>query len=74
MVKKCVYCGCKIDDECVVDVCERCGVGVWGPKMFKAILDSMGNAREKGDLYQGLVNEDLQKSVKEADSFSKFKA
>lgn len=52
---KCVYCKCGILDERAVDVCDKCGVGVWGEKMFQAIKDNMGNAREKGDLDQGLV-------------------
>jgi len=38
-----------------VDVCERCGIGVWGEKMFKAIKDNMSDARDKGDLFQGSV-------------------
>jgi uncharacterized UBP type Zn finger protein len=63
MVKKCIYCKCGIEDERAVDVCDKCGVGVWGPKMFKAIIENMSKAREKGDLNQGLVNEDLQKSI-----------
>ncbi len=64
-MKKCVYCSCQILDERAVDVCDRCGVGIWGPKMFKAIIDNMNQARDKGDLMQGLVNEDLQKSVQD---------
>lgn len=55
MGKKCVYCNTPIADECVVDVCERCGVGVWGPRMFQAIKDNMNNAKAKGDLFQGSV-------------------
>jgi len=70
MVKKCVYCCCQIFDNRAVDVCDKCGVGVWGQKMFKAIIDNMNNAKEKGDLMQGLVNEGLQKSVQD----SKFKS
>lgn len=57
MVNKCVYCKCVIEDERAVDVCDKCGVGVWGPRMFKAILKSMGDAKEKGDLFQGSVSE-----------------
>ena len=62
-MKKCVYCKCSIEDESVVDVCEKCGVGVWGGKMFKTIVENMRKAREKGDLMQGLVNDDLQKNL-----------
>ena len=57
-MKKCVYCRGEIMDDRAVDVCDRCGVGVWGPKMFKAIRDGMDNAREKGDLMQGSVMKD----------------
>lgn len=65
MSKKCVYCNSSILDDRAVDVCDKCGVGVWGQKMFKAIIDNMNNAKEKGDLMQGLVNEDLQKSIQD---------
>lgn len=64
-----MYCKCSIEDEGVVDVCEKCGVGVWGKKMFNAIKENMGNAKKKGDLYQGLVNEELQKSLENKNSF-----
>jgi len=56
MVKKCVYCNGEIAQESAIDVCDPCGVGVWGPKMFKAIRDQMSNAKDRGDLHQGLVN------------------
>lgn len=49
-MKKCIYCGTEIVDESVVDFCEKCGVGVWGQKMFKAIIENMENARNKEDL------------------------
>ena len=55
-MKKCVYCRCEIKDERAVDVCDKCGVGVWGERMFKAIIENMGNAREKGDLFQGTIH------------------
>jgi len=54
-MKKCVYCNCELHDERAVDVCDKCGVGVWGKKMFNAIIENMKNAREKGDLNQGSV-------------------
>jgi hypothetical protein len=57
MVKRCVYCKTQIPDTCALDVCNRCGVGVWGEKMFKAIQESMCDAREKGDLFQGSVTD-----------------
>ncbi len=67
-MKKCVYCGAELEEDSVVDVCERCGVGVWGRKMFESIKENMKTARKKGDLYQGLVNEDLRKNL-DASSF-----
>jgi len=59
-MKKCIYCKCEIDNESVIDFCERCGKGVWGEKMFKAILENMERARENGDLY----GSNLQGTVK----------
>lgn len=53
---KCVYCKCQIDDDRAVDVCDKCGKGVWGEKMFKTIISNMGEAKTKGDLHQGLIN------------------
>ena len=57
MAKKCIYCKNSIEDDSVIDFCEKCGVGVWGEKMFKAIKDSMEKARDSGDLNQGSVGE-----------------
>ena len=50
MVKKCIYCGREISDESVVDFCGACGKGVWGEKMFNAIIQNMERARENEDL------------------------
>jgi uncharacterized UBP type Zn finger protein len=50
MAKKCIYCKSNIPQESVIDFCEKCGVGVWGHKMFNTILQNMENARDKGDL------------------------
>ncbi|MFH1307487.1 MAG: hypothetical protein ABIH72_01395 [archaeon] len=67
MTKRCVYCKGLIEDDRAVDVCDRCGIGVWGDRMFKAIIDNMNGAREKGDLDQGLVNEELKRSCLDSD-------
>jgi len=56
MAKKCIYCKCEIHDDSVVDFCEKCGHGVFGKKMFNAIVENMTKAREKGDLHQGLIS------------------
>ena len=61
MAKRCVYCKSEISNDSVIDVCKKCGVGVWGEKMFQAIKDNMSNAREKGDLFQGSVG--IQESI-----------
>ncbi|MEK6757524.1 MAG: hypothetical protein AABX88_00195 [Nanoarchaeota archaeon] len=49
-MKKCIYCSGEISHDSVIDFCERCGVRVWGEKMFKAILQNMESARDNGDL------------------------
>ena len=49
-MKKCIYCGAEISTESVIDFCHKCGIGVWGEKMFNTIVQNMENAREKGDL------------------------
>jgi hypothetical protein len=59
MVKRCIYCKDEIDPNSVVDVCRRCGIGVWGEKMFNAIVANMENARNAGDLNQGSVTDSL---------------
>lgn len=64
MAKKCIYCKSEIDDSSVIDFCRRCGIGVWGEKMFNAIVSNMENARESGDLNQGSVSERAQYSRK----------
>lgn len=56
MAKRCIYCKTEIPDESVIDFCQRCGIGVWGEKMFRAIVESMESARDKGDLNQGSVS------------------
>jgi len=50
MSKKCVYCKGEISDSRALDVCDRCGFGVWGEKMFRAILNNMNEANDRDDL------------------------
>jgi uncharacterized UBP type Zn finger protein len=56
-MKKCLYCRKEIEDKSVIDFCEECGRGVFGDKMLKAIIENMTKAREKGDLYQGIISQ-----------------
>ncbi len=66
-MRKCIYCKEGIVDDRAVDVCDGCGVGVWGQKMFQAIKDNMGDAKEKGDLYQGEVG---KRMIKDENNFN----
>ncbi|PIN91034.1 hypothetical protein COU57_02400 [Candidatus Pacearchaeota archaeon CG10_big_fil_rev_8_21_14_0_10_32_14] len=50
MPKKCIYCSTPVKDDSVIDFCERCGVGVWGKKMFDTIVANMESARDNDDL------------------------
>jgi uncharacterized UBP type Zn finger protein len=65
-MKKCIYCREEIPEESVIDFCKRCGVGVWGEKMFNAILENMESARDSGDLCH---SQDFSKDEK-TDEFS----
>lgn len=62
MTKKCIYCKNEIPDESVIDFCNRCGIGVWGEKMFNAIVASMEKSRDKGDLFQGSITDSMSNS------------
>ena len=61
MVNNCIYCKCQLNDNSVFDVCRTCGFGVWGEKMFNAIVTNMTKAKESGDLYQGSITTPPQK-------------
>ncbi|MBT4135697.1 hypothetical protein HOD75_04145 [archaeon] len=52
-MKKCIYCKVEVSDDSVIDFCERCGRGVFGDNMFKAIVQNMEEAQQRGDLNQG---------------------
>lgn len=44
-----MYCKCEVDDSSLIDFCERCGKGVFGEKMFNAIVQNMKDANSRGD-------------------------
>ena len=52
-MKKCIYCKAEVPQESVIDFCDRCGRGVFGEKMFNAIVENMQEANQRGDLDQG---------------------
>jgi len=58
-MKKCIYCGSAVEDNCVIDFCKRCGVRVWGEKMFNAIVENMENARKNGDLCNQRIDKNM---------------
>ena len=39
-----------MSEDSVIDICERCGKGVWGEKMFRTIVQNMEDAKDRGDL------------------------
>ena len=57
MTKRCIYCSCEISKDIPIDICQRCGVGVWGVKMFNAIISNVKNEKEKGNMELGCVGE-----------------
>lgn len=59
MSKKCIYCNAEIIEDSVIDFCEKCGVGVWGRKMFDTIIKNMEDARERGDLCHSRIDDNL---------------
>ncbi|MBS3078663.1 hypothetical protein J4218_00935 [Candidatus Pacearchaeota archaeon] len=50
---KCTYCKCSLPDRTLFEVCDSCGIKVWGPKMFRAIKGNYEEAEVRGDLDQG---------------------
>jgi hypothetical protein len=54
MVNKCVYCSKEIPANKAFSVCKHCGIKVWGLKMYEAIDSQMNDAKETGNLEQGV--------------------
>ena len=57
MSAKCVYCCSEVSSERAMQICDRCGIKVWGEKMFRAILSSTETEKEKGNMELGRVSE-----------------
>ena len=49
-MRKCVYCNAEIEDDRSMQICDRCGLGVWGKKQWEHIKKTTDHARDKGDL------------------------
>lgn len=76
MVKKCIYCSSNLEDNCIVDMCERCMYQVWGDKMSKAIVENMEKERDAGNLNLGRVGEEkgiLNSEIKREMQIVEFK-
>jgi len=63
MTKSCIYCKSEISPESVIDFCSNCGIGVWGEKMFKAIVQNMESAKVSGNLDQGSITENINPKI-----------
>ena len=66
MVIKCSFCKEEIAEKSAFEVCQKCGIKIWGEKMFKAIQSNMEKAKEVGDLYQGSVTNNAEVYSKSA--------
>jgi len=53
---RCVYCKSEIHDNRSMEICDRCGVNVWGAKMFSAIRQATDEARDNNDLCRTNMN------------------
>lgn len=47
---KCVFCNIDILDNRSMEICDKCGISVWGLKQWNNIKKTTDEARDKGDL------------------------
>ena len=40
-MRKCLYCGCELDETSVIDFCKSCGRNAFSDKMMEAIIENM---------------------------------
>ncbi|MFW5847072.1 MAG: hypothetical protein ACOCUU_02835 [Nanoarchaeota archaeon] len=60
-MSKCLGCNKELGSERVIDLCDRCGISMYGKKTFNTIVDNLKDAQIKGDLLeQGEISENLQ--------------
>lgn len=52
---KCVYCNEVVPKGRAMEICDRCGVGIWGQKMFLEIVSKTNEEMGKGNLDLGSV-------------------
>jgi len=71
-MKKCMYCKADIPEENIIDFCEKCGISVFGSKMFETIKDNMEKAQARGDLYQGGCQKLLTKNPADSEVTTVF--
>ena len=68
MTKHCIYCSCEIGSHIPIDVCQRCGIGVWGEKMFNAIISGVNDEKQKGNMELGRVGEEELEKIEELEA------
>ncbi len=49
-MKKCVYCHAEVPAERAMQICDKCGVGVWGKKQWEYTKRITDEAQENGNL------------------------
>ena len=57
----------------IIDFCQKCGVGVFGEKMFNAIVENMEKANDNGDLCHSRSVSESQENIEPIQGFEGFK-